>query len=116
MKALFGEQVTKLLPQQDSKLNTKVLKFQNVSAGSDGKFPHPLRIAESLTEQSKKIHNISFTTLGLIKFLLYGDYLKAKAPLGGASLKPLVQEDLSKYGYKPKDPFEVKQTPLGNGS
>ena len=87
-----------------------------MSAGSDGKFPHPLRIAESLAVQSEKIHNISFTPLGLIKFLLYGDYLKAKAPVGGASLKPLVQEDLSKYGYKPKDPFEVKQIPLDNGS
>ena len=64
--------------------------------------------------QSKNTSNISFTTLGLIKFLLYGDYLKAKAFNG--SFKSLVQDDLGKYGYKAKDPFEVMQTHVGNGS
>ena len=79
-----------------------------MSASSDGKISHPLTIAESLTVQSEKTHNISFTTLGLVKFLLYGDYLKARVSSSqNASFKPIVQEDLSKYGYKTKDPFEV---------
>ena len=43
----------------------------------------------------------------MIKFLLYGDYLKAKASSGGTSLKALIHEDLKRYDYKAKKPLEV---------
>ena len=78
-------------------------------AGNWGKFPHPLIVAESFTPHAKSanVHTINFPTLGLIKFLLYGDYLRAKASSKSTSVKSVVQKDLDKYLYKKKDRFEV---------
>ena len=84
--------------------------------GNRGKFPHPLIVAESFIPNAKSAndHTVNFPTLGLIKFLLYGDYLRAKASSKGTSVKSLVQEELDKYSYKRKDLFEVCMPPTQN--
>ena len=107
MKALFGEQVKKItVSSYELNLNFKYTLFQSIP-GSNGKLPHPLTIADTLETQSDRTHNITFSTLGLIKFLLYGDYLKVKASSGRTSMKAIIYEDLKRYGYKAKESFEV---------
>ena len=114
MKALFGEQVKKItVSSYELNLNLKYTLFQSIP-GSNGKLPHPLTIADTLETQSDRTHNITFSTLGLIKFLLYGDYLKAKASSGRTSFKALIQEDIRRYGYKAKEQIEVMVTLEGS--
>ena len=72
--------------------------------------PHPVEIAESFRLGATTISpfNINHTTEGLIKLLMYGDYVRAKISLGNASVQSVVTEDLHHYPYRKKDSFKVR--------
>ena len=47
------------------------------------------------------------TTEGLVKLLMYGDYVKAKAAFQNVPHQSIVEEDLKKYQYKRKHTYKV---------
>ena len=70
---------------------------------------HPIEMAESfrLGATTSKPFDINHTTEGLIKLLMYGDYVKARAYSSNASVQSVITEDLDNYPYKKKESFQV---------
>ena len=65
-------------------------------------------MAESfrLGATTSKPLGINHTTEGLIKLLMYGDYVKARAYSSNASVQSVITEDLHNYPYKKKESFQ----------
>ena len=82
------------------------ISFQN---GFVGTFLHPIEIAESFRYGSfiSSPYNVKHTTEGLVKLLMYGDYVKNMAESKNTSLLAIVKEDLENYQYVKKDVLKV---------
>ena len=78
--------------------------FQNYQKQLDDDIQHPIKIAESFRTGSSinGTYKIKQTTEGLVKLLMYGDYVKAKAAFQNVPYQSIVEEDLKKYRYKRK--------------
>ena len=51
--------------------------------------------------------NLKYTTEGLVKLLMYGDYVKNKAELQNTTTLAIVENELGKYQYKRKTVLKV---------
>ena len=70
---------------------------------------HPLEIAELFRTGSSINSSLQFghTTEGLVKLMMYGDYVRTQAASKNTSILAIVQAELEKYQYKKKIVFEV---------
>ena len=83
--------------------------MQDHPVDNAGQSTHPIEIAESfrLGATTRKPFTISHTTEGLIKLLMYGDYVKARVYSSNASVQFVITEDVNNYPYKKKKSFQV---------
>ena len=53
------------------------------------------------------LFKVKHTTEGLMKLLMYGDYVKAKASAGNVTKQSVVERELRRYSYKTASTFKV---------
>ena len=82
---------------------------QKYPVNDNSSAPHPLEIAELFrtggpVSNPIKVHH---TTEGLVKLLMYGDYVKSRSSHEQVSIQSILESELTKYPYMRKDPFKV---------
>ena len=84
--------------------------FQNYPEHFAGNVSHPIKIAESLRIGSTITgpFEIKHTIEGLVKLLMYGDYVQARSSKQSVPYQSIIEEDLKRYSYKRKHNIKVR--------
>ena len=88
-----------------------MIYFQNYPKDLTDNISHPIEIAESFRAGSSigGPFDINYTIEGLVKLLMYGDYVKAKASFQNAQYQSIIEDDVARYEYKRKNIIKVAQ-------
>ena len=98
-----------MLPYGTCKI-TSFITSQNLPSGYT--LPHPNEIADSFRPGVSRSgpYKVKHNTRGLLKLLMYGDYVKAQAAARNVTVQSVMEADLKRYPYKTASTFKVLRT------
>ncbi len=73
---------------------------------------HPLFAAEKFVPHPITVspYKLNLTVHGIVKLLMYGDFLKARSMATNKPMKELLKAEVAKYPYSLKSTLKVRQT------